>query len=60
VQQLSGVCGLQDFRNSGATLVKYLSRMIGAFEGVLLVVTTLVMAAPFLFAMLEPAARVVH
>ena len=40
--------------------MKYLSRMIGAFEGVLLVVTTLVMAAPFLFAMLEPAARVVH
>ena len=40
--------------------MKYLSRMIGAFEGVLLVVTTLVMATPFLFAMLEPAARVVH
>jgi hypothetical protein len=34
--------------------------MIGAFEGVLLVVTTHVMAAPFLFAMLEPVARVVH
>ncbi len=40
--------------------MKVLSRLIGAFEGALLVATTLVMAAPFLFAMLEPAARVVH
>ena len=41
--------------------MKDLSRMIGgAFEGVLLVVTTFVMAAPFLFAMLEPFGKAVH
>jgi hypothetical protein len=40
--------------------MKFLSRMIGAFDGVLLVATTLVMVAPFLFAILEPAARSVH
>jgi|SoiMethySBSTD1v2_1073268.scaffolds.fasta_scaffold12631_4 hypothetical protein len=39
--------------------MKLLSRLKGAFEGALLVATTLVMAVPLL-AMLEPAARVVH
>jgi hypothetical protein len=39
--------------------MKFLSRLTGAFEGALLVATTLVMVVP-LFAMLEPAARVVH
>jgi hypothetical protein len=29
--------------------MKFLSRLIGAFEGVLLVATTLVLIAPFLF-----------
>jgi hypothetical protein len=38
--------------------MKLLSRLTGAFEGALLVATTLVMAVP-LFAMLEPAARAV-
>jgi hypothetical protein len=38
--------------------MKLLSRIHGAFEGALLVATTLVLAAPFLLAMLEPAARV--
>jgi hypothetical protein len=36
--------------------MKFLSRLTGAFEGALLVATTLVMAAPFLLAMVEPAA----
>ena len=39
--------------------MKILSRLKGAFEGALLVATTLVMAVPLL-AMLEPAVRVVH
>jgi hypothetical protein len=39
--------------------MKFLARLIGAFDGALLVATTLVMAAPFL-AMLAPAARAVH
>ena len=39
--------------------MKYLKRMIGAFEGALLVATTLVMAVPLLV-MLEPAAKVLH
>jgi len=39
--------------------MKLLSRLIGAFDGALLVATTLVMVVP-LFIMLEPAARVVH
>ena len=36
--------------------MKFLSRLIGAFEAALLVATTLVMAAPFVFAILETAA----
>jgi hypothetical protein len=59
VLRLSGIRGLHDFRNSGAALMKFLSRLTGAFEGALLVATTLVMAVPLL-AMLEPAAKVVH
>jgi hypothetical protein len=44
------VLGLHDdYRNSGAFLMKYLKRLTGAFEGALLVATTLVMIAPFLF-----------
>jgi hypothetical protein len=39
--------------------MKLLSRLIGAFDGALLVATTLVMVVPLL-AMLEPAARTVH
>lgn len=39
--------------------MKFLSRLIGAFDGALLVATTLVMAVPLL-AMLEPAANIVH
>jgi hypothetical protein len=39
--------------------MKFLSRLIGAFDGALLVATTLVMVVPLL-AMLEPAAKVVH
>lgn len=39
--------------------MKLLSRLVGAFEGALLVATTLVMAVPLL-AMLGPAAKVVH
>jgi hypothetical protein len=39
--------------------MKLLSRLSGAFEGALLVATTLVMVVPLL-AMLAPAARVVH
>jgi hypothetical protein len=39
--------------------MKFLSRLKGAFEGALLVATTLVMAMPLL-AMLEPAAKVVQ
>jgi hypothetical protein len=44
------VPGLHGYRNFGAALMKILKRMIGAFEGVLLVSTTLVMIAPFLLA----------
>jgi hypothetical protein len=44
------VLGLHGFRNFGAALMKYLKRMIGAFEGALLVVTTFVMLAPLLMA----------
>ena len=40
--------------------MKFLTRLTGAFEGALLVATTLVMAAPFFLAMLEPAGRAVH
>jgi hypothetical protein len=39
--------------------MKLLSRLSGAFEGALLVATTLVMVVPLL-AMLVPAARFVH
>jgi hypothetical protein len=39
--------------------MKLLSRLIGAFDGALLVATTLVMLVPF-FIMLEPAAKVAH
>lgn len=39
--------------------MKLLSRLIGAFDGALLVATTLVMAVPLL-AMLEPAAKLVQ
>lgn len=39
--------------------MKLLSRLKGAFEGALLVATTLVMAVP-LIAMLAPAARAIH
>ena len=39
--------------------MKILSRLKGAFEGALLVATTLVMAVPLLV-MLEPAAKVLH
>jgi hypothetical protein len=43
------VLGLHDaYRNSGAFLMKYLKRLTGAFEGALLVATTVVMIAPFL------------
>jgi hypothetical protein len=44
------VPGLHGYRNSGAALMKFLKRITGAFEGVLLVTTTLVMLAPFLLA----------
>ncbi len=40
--------------------MKFLSRMIGAFEGVLLAVTVAVMIAPFVFAAMAPAASAVH
>jgi hypothetical protein len=40
--------------------MKLLSRLSGAFEGALLVVTTLVMGVPLLAMLVEPAARVVH
>lgn len=39
--------------------MKLINRLKGAFEGALLVATTLVMAVP-LFVMLEPAAKVLH
>ena len=39
--------------------MKFISRLTGAFEGALLVATTLVMAVPLL-AMLAPAAKVVN
>ena len=39
--------------------MKFISRLKGAFEGALLVATTLVMAVPLLV-MLEPAAKVLH
>ncbi len=35
--------------------MKFLSRMIGAFEGVMLAVTTAVMIAPFVLAAMGPA-----
>lgn len=34
--------------------MKFLSKMIGAFDSVLLVVTTAAMIAPFLFAIAHP------
>lgn len=34
--------------------MKFFSKMIGAFDSVLLVVTTAVMIAPFLFALAHP------
>jgi len=40
--------------------MKYLSRMIGAFEGVMLVVTTLVMVAPFFLALVHPGGSTAH
>ena len=40
--------------------MKFFSRMIGAFEGVMLAVTTVVMIAPFVFAAMGPAANAVH
>jgi hypothetical protein len=39
--------------------MKLISRLKGAFEGALLVATTLVMAVPLLV-MLQPAAKVLH
>ena len=39
--------------------MKFLSRLKGAFEGALLVATTLVMAVPLL-AMLAPAANIIN
>jgi len=39
--------------------MKLINRLKGAFEGALLVATTLVMAFPLLV-MLEPAAKVLH
>jgi hypothetical protein len=39
--------------------MKLFSRLKGAYEGALLVATTLVMAVPLLV-MLQPAARIVH
>jgi hypothetical protein len=39
---------LHGYRNFGAALMKILSKLVGAFEGVLLVATTLVLIAPFL------------
>ena len=40
--------------------MKFLKQMIGAFDGLLLAATTAVMIAPFLFAVMAPAAKVVH
>jgi hypothetical protein len=40
--------------------MKFLKQMIGAFDGLLLAVTTAVMIVPFLFAVMAPAAKVVH
>jgi hypothetical protein len=40
--------------------MKVFSRLQGAFEGALLVATTLVMAVPLLVMLMEPAAKVVH
>jgi hypothetical protein len=40
--------------------MKFLSRMIGAFEGAMLVVTTLVMVAPFFLALMHPGASIGH
>ena len=40
--------------------MKFLSHMIGAFEGVMLVVTTLAMAAPFFLALVHPGSSPGH
>jgi hypothetical protein len=40
--------------------MKFFSRLKGAFEGALLVATTLVMAVPLLVMLVGPAAKVVH
>jgi hypothetical protein len=48
VSRRSGVSVLHGYRNSGALLMKILKRLMGAFEGVLLFATTLVLIAPFL------------
>jgi hypothetical protein len=40
--------------------MKFFSRLKSAFEGALLVATTLVMAVPLLVMLLAPAAKVVH
>lgn len=40
--------------------MKFLSRMIGAFEGLLLAATTLVMLAPFFLALVHPGSSPGH
>ena len=35
--------------------MKFLSRLIGAFDGLMLAVTTAILIAPFLFAVMGPA-----
>lgn len=40
--------------------MKFLKQIIGAFDGLMLAVTTVVMIASFLFAVMAPAADVVH
>ena len=38
--------------------MKFLSKMIGAFDSVMLVVTTLAMIAPFLYAVAHPGSPI--
>ena len=38
--------------------MKFLSKMIGAFDSVMLVATTLVMIAPFLYAVAHPGSPI--
>ena len=40
--------------------MKFLSRMIGAFDGVMLIVTTLAMVTPFLLALMHPGGSPGH